>query len=99
MNLNPQRLDTISALMDSIERVEWRGYKVPGVRLLPGQEFLDRGNPQSAAGTASRGARDRHSLPPPSGWTTTPGWKFYPREELANRWKTKDGTMNETLRD
>lgn len=93
MNLNPQRLDTISALMDSIERVEWRGHKVPGVRLSPGQECL--------IVQIRRALRELHPGEPaiaihfPRQWVDDdPGWKFYPREELANRWRSRTVDKN-----
>jgi hypothetical protein len=96
MNLNPRvRLDTISELMDGIERVEWKGYKVPGVRLSPGQECLI---------VQIRSAlRELHPGEPaiaiyfPRQWVDDdPGWKFYPREELANRWKPRTVDRNTT---
>jgi hypothetical protein len=92
MNLNPRKLDTISELMDAVERVEWRGYKVPGVRLSPGQEFL--------VVEIRRALRELHPNEPaiaiyfPRRWVDDElGWQFYAREEVANRWKprTVDG--------
>jgi hypothetical protein len=95
MNLNPRVSEAVSTLMRSVERVEWKGRRVPGVQLLPGQEFL--------VVEIRRELRELHPGEPaiaiyfPRQWVDDdPGWKFYPREELANRWKPGTVDRNTT---
>jgi hypothetical protein len=93
MNRTPRVIEAISTLMRSVERIEWKGYKVPGVRLSPGQEFL--------VVEIRSELRKLHPGEPaiaihfPRRWVDDdPGWKFYPREELTNRWRTGGRSMD-----
>jgi hypothetical protein len=95
MNRTPRVSEAISALMRSVERVEWKGHKVPGVQLLPGQEFL--------VVEIRRALRELHPNEPaiaihfPRRWVDDdPGWQFYAREEVANRWKSPTVDKNTT---
>jgi hypothetical protein len=94
MNLNPRKLDTISAIMDTVEMTSWRGEKIPGVRLAPGQECLF-----VQIRLALRAAYPRYpaiAIHFPRQWVDDePGWKFYAREELANQGRRGDRSVNE----
>jgi hypothetical protein len=90
MNLNPRRVDTISALMDTVEMTEWRGEKIPGVRLVPGQECLF-----VQIRLALRAAYPRYSaiaIHYPRNWGDNEmGWQYYESAVSPSRFGNRKG--------